>query len=82
MNQPLDPRAQKAQAAFARLLSTPPETIISMLDRLQIPWDKRKNKEGTEHLIIKWKDLIEGEKRNQAEGPFIRKLAEEMKEEM
>lgn len=68
-----------AQQALVRLLNSPPENIVAMLDRLEIPWERKKlTKEGERYLIIKWDDLVEGEKRNQAAGPFIKTLVEEM----
>lgn len=79
MNQPsFDPKTIAAQQALVRLLNTPPETIVSMLDRLQIPWE-RKQVDGVVSLVIKWPDLVTGEQRLQKEGPFIRTLVEEMK---
>ena len=76
----LDPKALKAQQALARLLQTPPETIIGLLDRLEIPWNKISIEE-IPCLVVKWPDLVEGEKRNQTAGPFIKKVVEEMRKE-
>lgn len=76
--QEFNPRTIAAQHALVRLLNTPPETIVSMLDRLEIPWE-RKQVDGVVSLVIAWPDLVVGEQRLQKEGPFVRKLVEEMK---
>ncbi len=76
----LDAKSEKARQAMLKLLSTPPENIISMLDRLNIPWDKINN-DGESVMVIRWSDLMTGEKENQAQGPFIRKVMEEMRGE-
>lgn len=49
-----------------------------MLDRLEIPWERRAV-DGVTSLVIAWPDLVKGEQRLQEEGPFVRKLVEEMK---
>jgi hypothetical protein len=78
--QQFNPKTIAAQQALVRLLNTPPETIISMLDRLEVPWDKVKvdGYDGT-CLVIEWTELVKGEQRLQREGPFIKKMVEEMK---
>lgn len=80
MNQP-DERSQAAQMAMVKLMSQPPETILNLFERLNISWQKVDFEDGP-HLIVKWADLMEGEKRNQTAGPFIKKLVEEMKLEL
>lgn len=78
-----DPQAQKAQLAMVKLLSTPPEPILDMLDRLEIPWRKMiVGEEDEECLVIKWRELRKGDKRAAEAGPFIRQLFEEMKKEI
>lgn len=80
MSQPqqFDPKTLAAQQALVRLLNTPPETIVSMLDRLEIPWE-RKTVDGVTSLVVTWPDLVKGEQRLQQEGPFIKKMVDEMR---
>ena len=80
MNQPNE-RQQATQRALLKLLATPPESLLSLFERLEIPWQKMDLEEGT-MFMVKWKDLMAGEKRNQTEGPFIKKLVEELKHEL
>lgn len=68
--------------AIVKLLSTPPEPLMELIERLEIPWDKRKNDDGEQILVIKWSDWREGERRNQAAGPFIKKVMEQLKTEV
>jgi hypothetical protein len=72
-----DPRARASQMAMIKVLSTPPEPLLNLFERLQIPWE-RVVIDGESCCIIKWADLMTGETRNQAEGPFIKKVVEEM----
>jgi len=76
----LNPKAKAMQMAMLKLLSQPPEQILSLFERLEIPWE-RTNIDEDSCLVILWSDLMEGERRNQQEGPFIRKLVEELKSE-
>ena len=76
-----DPRQQATQVAMLKLLSSSPEPILNLLDRLSIPWERKTDSEGA-YLVIRWGDLMEGETRNQQAGPFIKKLMEEMKGEL
>ena len=83
----LDPKSQAAQMAMIKLLGTPPEPILNLLERLQIPWERKtikankSDETGESFLVIKWSALMAGETRNQEEGPFIRKLVMELKDE-
>ena len=73
-----DPKTNAAQMAMIKVLSTPPEPILNLFERLGIPWERVKI-DGQTHCVIRWSDLMEGERRNQAEGPFIKKVVEELK---
>lgn len=77
-----DPKHHAAQVAMLKLLSTPPERIIDLFDRLEIPWERTRTDDGTPVFVVKWDDLMAGETRNQAEGPFIKKILAELKEEL
>lgn len=76
-----DPRQRAAQMAMIKVLSTPPEQILNLFERLEIPWERVKI-DGESCFVVKWSDLMAGESRNQAEGPFIKKLMGEMKAEV
>ena len=76
-----DDKAQVSQMAVVKLLSTPPEPLMELVERLEIPWQKQ-NIDGEDHLVIKWSDWRNGEKRNQAAGPFIKKVMEQLKAEV
>lgn len=81
MNHPLDPKQQvAAQQAMVKLLSTPPEPILNLFERLKIPW-QRADFDGDTYMLVKWSELMSGETRNQSEGPFIKKVVEAMKNE-
>lgn len=87
MTEALNPKTVATQAAMLRLLSTPPEPILSMFERLGIPW-QRINKgqeipiEDEAVFVVKWSDLVAGETANQQAGPFVKKLVEELKVEL
>lgn len=68
--------------AIVKLLATPPEPLMELIERLEIPWDKKKNDDGEQVLVIKWSDWRAGEQRNQAAGPFIKKVMEQLKIEV
>ena len=71
------------QAAVQRLtkamhhMGEPPESVLELLDRLEIPWERAKNVAGDESydtLVIRWSDLLDGERRNQEQGSVLKRL--------
>ena len=82
-----DPRQRAAQLAMLKLLSTQPEGILHLFDRLGIPWQRvsagqQITAKDDAVFVVKWKDLMNGEDRNKTAGPFIKTVIEEMKEEL
>lgn len=72
----MDPVRREQMMTLLKTISSPPERILDLLDRLEIPWErKRLNDESC--LIIRWKDLTAGEARNQEEGPILKRLLKE-----
>ena len=79
-----DPKSAAIQKAMLKLLATPPESILNMFERLQIPWQRIAPGQqiaikDDNVFVVKWSDLVVGETRNQKEGPFIKKLLGEIK---
>lgn len=58
-------------------MGQPPESLLELLDRLEIPWERIKNVPGDESydtLVIKWSDFLDGERRNQEQGSVLKRL--------
>lgn len=77
MSQPLDPKKQAAQAAMVRLMGTRPEPIMAMLERLEIPWERREVDEKS-CLVISWHELMAGERKLQNSPTFMENLMREI----
>lgn len=76
----MDPVRREQMMTLLKTISSPPERILDLLDRLEIPWErKRLNDESC--LIIRWKDLTAGEARNQEEGPILKRLIKDSGEQ-
>lgn len=76
----MNPQTVAAQRAMMKLLSTPPESIIELLDRVGVPWE-RTTLHGESCVVIKWFDLMKGEKKLQKDGPYFKKVMEEIRNE-
>jgi hypothetical protein len=76
-----DPKQRAGQMALIKLLTTPPEQLLQLFERLQIPWE-RLTIDGEPCFVVKWADLMAGEARNQEQGPYMRKLMEEMQNQL
>lgn len=81
----LDPNALKAKqeiidrlSVAMRALNEQPETILALLDRLEIPWQKVNSGQTIQSqnavLVIDWPDLLAGEKRQQDQGSVLKRL--------
>lgn len=58
-------------------MGQPPESLLELLERLEIPWERIKNVPGDESydtLVIKWSDFLDGERRNQEQGSVLKRL--------
>jgi hypothetical protein len=73
-------KRQAAQQIFLRMLAQPPETIMNMFDRLEIPWARTKVS-GEMCMVVKWKDLMEGEQANQSQGSQMKRMLVELQTE-
>jgi hypothetical protein len=60
------------------ILSAPPESIIALLDRLEIHWTRTNLplfEQGEQDcMVIKWSDLMEGEERNREQGSIMKRF--------
>lgn len=83
-----DPKKVATQAAMMKLLGARPEPILAILDRLEIPWERKviksksDEKEPSTYLVIKWSDLMAGERKLQQEPTYMQRVAEEVKKEV
>ena len=74
----------KSLAKGFQALGQQPESLFALLERLEIPWSKTDlplstagsddEPISTACVIIKWEDLMSGEKRNQEQGPMLKRL--------
>lgn len=71
--QKMEPTKREQMMELLKAVGSPPEPLLQLLDRLQIPWE-RKPVDGVNCLIIKWGDFMDGERRNQEQGPIIKRL--------
>ena len=56
-------------------LNKQPEAILALLERLEIPWEKKHFKsQSKDYLIIAWDDLLAGEAKNQEQGSVFKRL--------
>lgn len=74
--QNMDPVRQKQMMSLMKAVGSPPETLMQLLDRLQIPWD-RKPVDGINCVVIKWGDFMDGERKLQEQGPILKRLMQE-----
>lgn len=75
-----NPKATAAQRAMMKLLATKPESIIELLDRVGVSWE-RTTLHGDSVVVIKWFDLMKGERKLQEQGPFFKKVMEDIRKE-
>lgn len=72
----MEPARREQTLALMRAIGSPPERILDLLDRVGIHWE-RKNIDGQSCLVAPWAEVVEGEKRNQEQGPVLKRLMEE-----
>lgn len=71
---------QKVVSRLAKAMkhmSEPPEPLLSLFERLEIPWEKVQNVPGDpshDTLVIRWTDILAGEQRNQTQGSILQRL--------
>lgn len=71
-----DPVKFEQMMILLKAIGSPPESLVALFDRLEIPWD-RKQIDGVNCIVIQWKEFMAGEKRNQEQGPILKRIAEE-----
>lgn len=72
----MDPVRRTQMMALLKAVGSPPEPIMQLLDRLQIPWE-RKPVDGVNCVVIKWGDFMDGERKLQEQGPILKRLVAE-----
>lgn len=72
----MDPVRREQMMALMKAISSPPERILDLLDRVGIPWE-RKHVDGKSCLVARWDDISAGEQRNQEQGPILKRLLED-----
>ena len=76
-----DPKKVAAQAAMMKLLAAQSESIISMFDRLGVEWERRNIKDES-YIVIKWSELMKGERALQDSPTFLQRIAEKANKEL
>jgi hypothetical protein len=72
------PKPDKQEAAgrlaqMMRALAAPPEPILELLERLEIPCHIRQLDDG-DFFVIRSEDLLAGEERNQKQGSQLQRM--------
>lgn len=74
-----DPVKFEQTMMLLKAVGAPPEPLMQLFDRLEIPWEK-KAIDGTNCIVISWKEFMDGERKLQEEGPILKRLLEDMKD--
>lgn len=75
--QAMPPAQREQMMQLMKTIGSQPESLFNMFERLEIPWEKRRTKEGDIAIIIKWDDFMAGERRNQDQGSILKRLMEQ-----